>query len=69
MRLESALALAPQDPGVVLAAAEGYAILGDTAEAKRQLRKTLDLGTSWEYAKRVPELKEIAQERSVQSPK
>lgn len=64
VRLESALALAPQDPTVVLTVAYGYAILGDTAEAKRQLRKTLELGTSLEYAKRVPELKDIAQELS-----
>ena len=67
VRLESALALAPQDPEVVLTVSEGYAILGDTAEAKRQLRKTLELGTSLEYAKRLPELKEIAKEQSVQS--
>lgn len=64
VRLESALALAPQDPTVVLTVADGYAILGDAGEAKRQLRKTLELGTSLEYAKRVPELRQIAQEPS-----
>jgi Flp pilus assembly protein TadD len=67
VRMESALALAPEDSTVVLTVAEGYAILGDHATAKVQLRKALALGTSLEYAKRIPALKEIAQEQSVQS--
>jgi eukaryotic-like serine/threonine-protein kinase len=62
VRLESALALAPEDPTVVLTVAEGYAILGDRAAAKVQLRKALALGASLEYAKRIPALKNIVQE-------
>jgi tetratricopeptide (TPR) repeat protein len=67
IRLESALALAPRDSAVVLTVAEGYVFLGDTAEAKLYLRKALALGISLEYARRLPALKEIAQEQSVQS--
>jgi len=67
VRLESALALAPEDPTVVLTVAEGYAILGDRAAAQAQLRKALALGSSLAYAKRLPALQEIAQEQSVQS--
>ena len=62
VRLESALVLAPEDPRVALNVAEGYAILGDPAAAKLHLRKALALGASLEYAKRIPALKEIAQE-------
>ena len=60
-RLESAVALAPEDRTVVLTVAEGYALLGDRAAAKAQLRKALALGSSLEYAMRIPALKEIAQ--------
>jgi eukaryotic-like serine/threonine-protein kinase len=67
VRLESALALAPEDSTVVLTVAEGYAILGDRAAAQVQLRKALALGSSLEYAKRLPALQDIAQEQSVQS--
>ena len=67
VRLESALALAPEDTRVVLNVAEGYAILGDRAAATLQLRKALALGASLEYAKRIPALKEIAQDQAVQS--
>jgi len=67
VRLESALALAPEDSTVVLTVAEGYAILGDRAAAQAQLRKALALGSSLAYAKRLPALQEIAQEQSVQS--
>lgn len=66
VRLESALELSPDDPKVDLSVAEGYAILGDRAAARAQLRKALTLGTSLEYAKRIPALKEIAQEQPVQ---
>ena len=62
LRLESAIALAPQDSNVVLSVAEGYAILGDTTEAKLQLRKALALGASLEYAGRIPALKKIARQ-------
>jgi tetratricopeptide (TPR) repeat protein len=67
IRLESALALAPEDPRVAMNAAEGYAILGDRAAATLHLRKALTLGASLEYAKRLPALKDIAREQSVQS--
>ncbi|HEV2198596.1 MAG TPA: protein kinase [Bryobacteraceae bacterium] len=67
VRLESALALAPQDPTVALTVAEGYAILGDAANAKLHLRKALALGTSLEYASRIPALKDIAREQSVEN--
>ncbi len=64
-RLESALALSPADPAVVLSAADAYAALGDREAAKLQLRKAVALGIPLEYAKRIPELKEIAREQSV----
>ena len=63
VRLESALALSPKDPRVVLNVAEGYAILDDRASAAALLRKALLLGASLEYAKRIPALKEIAQQQ------
>jgi Flp pilus assembly protein TadD len=69
VRLESALALAPQDPDVVLTAAGGYAILGDRAIAKTNLQKALSLGILLEYAKRMPELKDIVHEQLGQSSK
>jgi len=58
VRLESALALAPEDPTVVLTVAEGYALLDDRSAAKLYLRRALSLGTSSEYAKRIPALKD-----------
>jgi Flp pilus assembly protein TadD len=67
VRLESALAVAPDDPRVVLDVAEGYAILDDRAAATLFLRKALTLGASLEYAKRMPALKEFAQEQSVRN--
>jgi Flp pilus assembly protein TadD len=63
VRLESALALSPEDPRVVLNVAEGYAILDDRASAAAHLRKALLLGASLEYAKRIPALKEITQQQ------
>jgi serine/threonine-protein kinase len=66
-RLESALELSPADPAVVLSAADAYALLGDREAARLQLRKAVALGASLEYAKRIPALKEIAQEQSVRS--
>jgi len=67
VRLESALALGPEDARVLLNVAEGYAILDDGAAAKLHLRKALTLGASLEYAKRIPALKEIARDPSLQS--
>ena len=67
VRLESALALAPEDTTVMMTVAEGYAILGDRAMATVQLRKALALGSSLAYAKRIPALKDIAQEQSAGS--
>lgn len=61
VRLESAVALAPEDSTVALNVAEGYAILGDTTEAKRLLQKAIALGSSLEYAKRIPALGPIMQ--------
>jgi tetratricopeptide (TPR) repeat protein len=57
-RLESAVALAPGDPGVALTVAEAYATLDDRAAAKTYLQKALTLGASPEYARRVPGLKD-----------
>ena len=61
-RLESALAQGPEDSAVLLNVAEGYAILGDRAAAALQLRKALQFGSSLERAKRIPALKQIAQQ-------
>ena len=51
---------------MALTVAEGYAILGDRVAAQAQLRKALSLGSSLESAKRIPALKEIVHEPSVQ---
>ena len=69
LRLESALALAPEDPGVLMTVAEAYAILGDRLAAQAQLRRALALGSSLAYAERIPALKDIAHGFSVRGSK
>ena len=64
VRLESALTLAPADSTVLLNVAEGFAILGDRVAAARELQNALKSGSSLEYAKRIPALKEIASSES-----
>jgi serine/threonine-protein kinase len=66
LRLSSALAISPDDPSVLLGVSEGYAVLRDRPDARLYLQKAVTEGASIEYAKRIPALRGIANELSME---
>jgi tetratricopeptide (TPR) repeat protein len=57
--LRQAVALAPDDPSVLIAAGEGFEIIGHRKEAIDVIAKALDLGYSPGYVERSPDLVEL----------
>jgi tetratricopeptide (TPR) repeat protein/TolB-like protein len=66
-RLQSALALAPDDSNALMLAAEGYEVLGKRPQAVALLNKALKLGRSLAYIKRVPELRKLVEQGALQA--
>ena len=57
--LRQAVALSPEDPDLLVAAGEGFEIIGDRREALEAIGKALELGFSPRYVERDPDLLEL----------
>jgi len=59
IHVQAALALAPDNPGVLENAAVVYVVLGDTAKAQRYVQQAVDKGAVLDEVKNDPDLKDL----------